>query len=106
MKRQTTLVTAGFLAMIGFVATPCLGLDIEVSFSEEIASEPIDGRVILMLSKNDGEEPRFQVRPGVNAIQIFGVDVEGMGPGEEVRIDASVFGYPIHKPFYPNGGMG
>ena len=75
MKRHTTLVTAGFLALTALFPMPCFSLEVEVSFPQEVESETIDGRVILMLSTNDGDEPRFQVRPGVRAIQIFGVNV-------------------------------
>ena len=95
MTRQTTIITVGILALTTIASMPCLGVEIEVSFPSNVESEAIDGRVILMLSTNDEDEPRFQVRPGVNAIQIFGVDVDAMGPGEPVRIDASVFGYPF-----------
>jgi len=95
MKAQATLVTTVFFALAAFVSSPGLSLEIEVSFSAEVAAEAIDGRVILMLSTHDDDEPRFQVRPGANAIQIFGVDTEALGPGEPVRVDASVFGYPV-----------
>jgi len=65
-----------------------------LSFSEDASSEPLDGRLLLILSKNDENEPRFQVRSGVNAAQIFGVNAEGLAPGEAMTIDESVFGYP------------
>lgn len=65
-----------------------------VSFTANAADEMLDGRIILILSKSDDEEPRFQVRPGVRAVQIFGVNVEAMQPGQEVVVDDSVFGYP------------
>jgi len=65
-----------------------------VSFSDELGSEPVDGRVLLMLAKDDESEPRLQVTAGVNAIQVFGVDVENLAAGETVSFDASVFGYP------------
>ena len=65
-----------------------------VSFSTEASGETVDGRLILMLSKNDDEEPRFQVRPGIRAIQMFGINVTDVAPGQQVVIDESVFGYP------------
>lgn len=68
---------------------------ITVSFTENASSEPLDGRLIVMLSRTDDREPRYQVRPGVDAVQIFGLDVNGMRPGEPRLIDSSVFGYPI-----------
>lgn len=65
-----------------------------LSFTEEASSQALDGRLILILSKDDESEPRFQVRSGVNAVQIFGMDAEGLAPGEAVALDGSVFGYP------------
>jgi hypothetical protein len=97
MKAHTKFMTAVFVGLIVMPPMPCLGLEIEVSFSSEVEPESIDGRVLLMLSTNDKEEPRFQVRSGVKAIQIFGVDVDGLAPGESVRFDASVIGYPIES---------
>ncbi len=68
-----------------------------VSFDEELSAEALDGRVILLLSTREEGEPRFQVSPGGNAIQVMGVDVEGMGPGDLARFDSSVFGYPVES---------
>lgn len=65
-----------------------------ISFAESASNEAIDGRLLLMLSRNGDTEPRFQVRAGINAIQIFGVDVEGMQAGQSAVFDADVFGYP------------
>ncbi len=65
-----------------------------VSFAESASAEAIDGRLLLMLSKSADTEPRFQVRAGINAIQIFGVDIEGMRAGQSAVFDADVFGYP------------
>jgi hypothetical protein len=82
-------------AFILLLASPALATDFDVSFPADLESGGIDGRIILMLSPNADDEPRFQVRPGVHAIQIFGVDVEGMVPGERIRFDDTVLGYPI-----------
>jgi hypothetical protein len=77
------------------IATFSAAIEFEVSFSPEVETETVDGRVILLLSPDDGDEPRFQSRPGVRAIQIFGIDVNDLSPGEGVVIDSLVFGYPI-----------
>ncbi len=66
-----------------------------ISFSPDASSASLDGRLLVILSKDDEREPRFQVRPGVRAVQLFGIDVDGVAPGQQVVIDASVFGYPI-----------
>lgn len=65
-----------------------------LSFSADASSEALDGRLLLILSKDDKSEPRFQVRPGVNAVQIFGMNVDDMAPGDVIILDESVFGYP------------
>jgi hypothetical protein len=87
-------VCAGLIVM---GSVPCLGFEIEVSLPSELDQKPIDGRIILMLSIDPDSEPRFQVRPGVRAIQIFGVDVEGLAPGQKVLFDDSIIGYPIER---------
>jgi hypothetical protein len=66
-----------------------------ISFSADASSEALDGRLLVILSKDDEREPRFQVRPGVRAVQMFGINIDGVAPGQEVVIDESVFGYPI-----------
>ena len=65
-----------------------------ISFTGEASAEPLDGRMILILSKDDQSEPRFQVSAGVDAVQIFGITVDGMAPGQDVVLDEAVFGYP------------
>ena len=56
-------------------------LEIAVSFKKAMSAEPLDGRVLVMLSTDDSAEPRFQIRGGVKSQQVFGVDVEGLAPG-------------------------
>lgn len=66
-----------------------------ISFATERSEEPLDGRMLLMISKNPGPEPRFQISDGPNTQLIFGIDVNGLRPGEEAFIDGGVFGYPL-----------
>ena len=73
------------------------GLEIAVSFDESRSAEPLDGRLLLLISTNDEAEPRFQIRATLGSMQVFGLDVEGMEPGEEAVFTASVFGYPAES---------
>src|SRR5260370_35043695 len=61
------------------------------------AGEPLDGRLLLLLSTDDGKEPRFQISatnvPGSQ--QVFGIDVEGLRPGQQAGVDASVLAEPL-----------
>lgn len=66
-----------------------------ISFSSELIEEAQDGRLLLLLSNNDQAEPRFQINDGLNTQLIFGIDVDGMKPGQEIVVDRSAFGYPL-----------
>ena len=67
---------------------------IKVSYSEVVGKEDKDGRLLLMLSNSDGAEPRFQINEGLNGQLVFGMNVDGMGSGEVMTFDDSVFGFP------------
>lgn len=68
---------------------------VEVRFPSELCATPLDGRVLVIFSTNEEAEPRFQVGDALDTQQIFGVDVEGLAPGESARIDAITLGYPL-----------
>ena len=70
-------------------------MQIAVSFTKETLAEAQDGRLLVMLANNDRSEPRRQVNDGLDTQLVFGLDVEGMKPGDEVIVDSSAFGYPI-----------
>ena len=66
-----------------------------VTFDESKSNTPLDGRLLVMLSKNDENEPRFQIVDGPTSQLAFGVDIEGTQSGESMIITADAFGYPI-----------
>lgn len=68
-----------------------------ISFSSSLSNEALDGRLLLMLANNDKDEPRFQIGDGLKAQPIFGVDVNGLKPGENITVDESVFGFPFRS---------
>jgi len=72
-------------------------LKFEISFAADLSAEVLDGRMLLMISHKDKGEPRFQISDGNNTGQIFGIDVNGIQPGEKAIIDADVFGYPLES---------
>lgn len=65
-----------------------------LSFPPERSAEPLDGRMLLLISTDDSNEPRFQISDSVRTQLVFGVDVEGLKPGSDAMIDAGVRGYP------------
>ncbi|HEU4533907.1 MAG TPA: hypothetical protein VFS00_07300, partial [Polyangiaceae bacterium] len=68
-----------------------------VTFDASLAPGPIDGRVLLFLSKDESREPRFQFVDGVATQQGFGLDVEGWAPGAEARFGGDELGYPVKR---------
>jgi hypothetical protein len=71
------------------------GFAFDLSYPTTAAAGPIDGRLLLIIAPDGEKEPRFQVRSGIKAAQIFGVDVNGLEAGEAAVIDHTVFGYPL-----------
>ena len=68
----------------------------ELSFAvRHPGGAPLDGRLLLLISKDPTNEPRFQILPGPNSQLAFGIDVDGWKPGEDAIFDAAVPGYPV-----------
>lgn len=87
----------GFGALIATLALPAAaaGLQVNVVYPEKAAAGPLDGRLLLMISKNGKAEPRFQINDGPTGQQVFGIEVDGWKPGQKAVFDASVFGFPL-----------
>lgn len=91
------VLATGVLGTLMACASP-EGLRFEISFPADRSADPLDGRLILILSNNDEAEPRFQYRiydPGTQPG--FGIDVENLGPGEVAVVDGSTFGFPVRS---------
>ena len=85
------------IALTTVLAIPAIttAVEFKLSFPALIDDNTVDGRVLLLLSTNDDREPRHQVRGGVRAIQIFGLEVSALAPGGSIGFDDSVPGYPM-----------
>jgi len=68
-----------------------------ISFQDENTGESVDGRIILLLSKNNEAEPRFQLSDGPTTNIAYGIDVDGLKSGAAAIIDQNIFGYPIQQ---------
>ncbi len=73
------------------------GLRFGISFSGDVCSDPLDGRMLLMISADESREPRFQISNGPDSQLIYGIDVNGLEPGAEAVINSRVFGYPVRS---------
>jgi hypothetical protein len=74
------------------------GIEIRVSFGPELGKTALDGRVLVMLSTDTKDEPRFQINDGPKTQQIFGIDVDGLQPEQEAVVGATALGYPVESP--------
>lgn len=60
-------------------------------------SQPVDGRLLVMIAKDPRAEPRFQINDGPGGQLIFAVDVDGLKPGNAVTLDGSALGFPLES---------
>lgn len=77
-------------------ATPA-GPRFTISFPESASKEPLDGRLLLLISTDNSKEPRLQISEDLSTQQVFGVDVDGLKPGQPATIDATALGYPVRS---------
>ena len=96
--RRTIILTGLLIALAGCNSEPQADVDgaaFDIRFAADLATEPQDGRLLLMLSTKAGAEPRFQVGNYPDAQLIFGVNVEDWDGQAPVRVDASAIGFPL-----------
>lgn len=97
-----SMATAFFGAALT-LATPAAcadnGPSFAVSFPASRSSAPLDGRIILLLSKDGTREPRAQFDDDaiLTSPYIFGVNVENLKPGQAAVIDSSAYGWPAQS---------
>ena len=68
-----------------------------VSFPEAASDGALDGRLLLMVSADSSAEPRFQINDGPGTQLVFGMDVDGMAPGEAIMVNAGAYGFPVRS---------
>ncbi|HLF45958.1 MAG TPA: hypothetical protein VI548_06015, partial [Chitinophagaceae bacterium] len=91
MKKFTVLLQFIFLFISGFTQ------NFSILLPDSLSKKPLDGRLLLLLSKKGASEPRFQIADGPNTQQVFGTDVENWKPGTSKIISAAAFGYPVES---------
>ena len=98
MKKSSFTIAFLVFAFISFSQS------ISIKLADSLTKKPVDGRLLLVFSKNFSGEPRFQINDNPNTQQIFGVDIEGWQPNTTRMISVNAFGYPVEKlANIPNG---
>ncbi len=97
--RHDILASMTRLAFVLFLLFPVAAgaQSFSVAFSKEVSAQPLDGRLLLVLSTNPSDEPRNQIDDTPRSQIVFGLTVDGWKPGEPAVIDASAWGYPIRS---------
>lgn len=97
MKRFSPFLL--ILIFFGWQCSPSSStrLRFAISFTKEMIDSAQDGHIVLMLANNNQSEPRNQINFGLKTQLAFGLDVDGLKPGEEIFIDESVFGFPVRS---------
>ncbi len=93
-----SLGAAGWGAFATRAQTPG-PLRFAISFPAARSAQPLDGRVLLFISDDGQSEPRTQSdQYRANSTRpIFGVDVDGLKPGQAAVIDDRIVGWPARS---------
>ena len=103
MKRIAFLLSVLLLSAAHVVSakqvsgTDTAGFRFEIAVGPEAQPEPVDGRIILIISTSNEVEPRLQRLRSLAAPQVFGVDVEGLKAGSPAVIDTTTRGFPLES---------
>src|SRR5580658_8117508 len=104
--RNLALVLGWIGLLSSAAAAPAKGPEFAVSFPASQNGGPIDGRVILLLSRDMTREPRTHVEANepLASPYLFGLNVDGLAPGAEAVLNDKAFGWPAaHLSAIPTG---
>ena len=73
------------------------GQEFSVTYPSSFGNKVLDGRLLVILSKNPTREPRFQIADDPSTQQIFGMDVEDWKPGTTKVLQSNAVGYPFES---------
>ena len=105
LQLSASLLTAAALSGSAGAA-PATGLEFAISYPAAQSAGPIDGRIILLLSRDLTREPRTHVEPNepLASPYLFGLNVEGLAPGSAALVNDDAFGWPAaHLSAIPSG---
>ncbi|MGD0890652.1 MAG: alpha/beta hydrolase-fold protein, partial [Terracidiphilus sp.] len=85
------------LALTLLIPAAASAQSFSVSFPKEISAQPLDGRILLLLSTDPSDEPRNQIDDTPRSQLVFGLTVDGLEPGQPAIVDATAWGYPIRS---------
>ena len=85
------------LALLLLAPVAAAAQSFTVTFPRELSAQPLDGRLLLVLSTDPSDEPRNQIDDTPRSQIVFGLTVDGWKPGQPAKVDATAWGYPIRS---------
>jgi Putative esterase len=85
------------LALVLLVPVAAAAQSFTVTFPSELSAQPLDGRLLLVLSTDSSDEPRNQIDDTPRSQIVFGLTVDGWKPGQPAKFDETAWGYPIRS---------
>lgn len=87
------LITSLLAIILCQLAVSQQGFKFDITHTE---TKALSGRLLLLLSKDDGAEPRFQIKDDYTTQMVFGTDVSKWANNDAKRYpNQDYFGYPI-----------
>lgn len=90
-------IIIGLIALIIIACQTRQVSEISINFSADLSRDSLDGRLLLIFSKDSTAEPRFQIEDGYGTQQVFGMNVEDWQKGQPILFDQNAFGYPVQN---------
>src|SRR5664280_1073680 len=82
---------------VGSVAQGAKAPQFSITFPGSRSAQPLDGRLLVLLSNDPSAEPRMQINDTPRSQMVFGIDIDGLNPDQSVTVDEAAFGYPVRS---------
>ncbi len=92
-----TRVALSFTFLLCLAATTIQAQSFSVTFPKDLSAQPLDGRLLLLLSTDPSDEPRNQIDDTPRSQMVFGLTVDGWQPAQAAVVDAGAIGYPVRS---------
>ena len=87
----------GLSLLLGAASSILQAQSFSVRYGTNLSSQPLDGRLLLLLSTDPSSEPRFQIDDTPRSQLVFGTTVDGWTGANPIIVNASAKGYPIRS---------
>ena len=97
-----TVKSSLFICLLVLVLSQCQSISssaptFTISIPETLHTQNLDGRLLVLLTTKEDQEPRFNISDGPNTGLAFGIDVENWASGSTQTVSSEAYGYPIES---------